>query len=533
MTRAYKQSRHRFSLPLYCSVPGMQVNVVNSYAAASENVPVSLVRSVDLPTDGKPINPTRVSPACVVPTHNPLTQCKTRQIYMKHTLETSKPSPAPPPPAPCGEKHNKTKQRKHNHNFTAVVWYHTAAHRLRTLDGATNSLFNFANLAFNRPMCFAVALFFCVRFICARKKNGHFHCHTTPQQARQPFQPIKFTEFHTKPHLCLDFRDFLHRAHGWKWLCGRAVNLSEGAISLVTLLTSSLMFQPLPSVRHRAGLAFASVTAQQLQWRVLSLELPRMFSAVTDKESELAKNGRCDVYCVVSGATRQRCRQATSVFIHAMPWNNSTSSAHAITRRHASNSSHQGHGCHGHSSLEQKRRERRQQASKPPATSPLSDHPYAKKQIGSSEPPPQPPLSKKFWTVKDSSQNSPTVEATGTASSTSGVNPLPSSTTRTVYYAFMGNTAILLLKGLMWMRSGSTAMMAETLHTFVDTLNQALLILGVRQSAIAPDRVHQYGYGRAAFFWGLVSALGLFWCGAGVTIFHGVCICVRMHACLC
>ena len=103
----------------------------------------------------------------------------------------------------------------------------------------------------------------------------------------------------------------------------------------------------------------------------------------------------------------------------------------------------------------------------------------------------------------------------------SNVNPLPQSTTKTVYYAFFGNTAILLLKGAMWLRSGSSAMMAETLHTFVDTLNQALLILGVRQSAIAPDKSHQYGYGRAAFFWGLVSALGLFWCGAGVTIFHG------------
>ena len=61
----------------------------------------------------------------------------------------------------------------------------------------------------------------------------------------------------------------------------------------------------------------------------------------------------------------------------------------------------------------------------------------------------------------------------------------------------------------------------DTCRLQVDTLNQALLLLGLRQSKIAPDQRHQYGYGRAAFFWGLVSALGLFWCGAGVTIFHG------------
>ena len=47
-----------------------------SYAAASLCVPVSFVSSVDLPTEGKPTNPTRVSPA----------------------LLTSKPRPPPPPP---------------------------------------------------------------------------------------------------------------------------------------------------------------------------------------------------------------------------------------------------------------------------------------------------------------------------------------------------------------------------------------------------------------------------------------------------
>jgi len=34
--------------------PGMQVRVVNSYAAASDLVPVNTVRMVDLPTEGKP-----------------------------------------------------------------------------------------------------------------------------------------------------------------------------------------------------------------------------------------------------------------------------------------------------------------------------------------------------------------------------------------------------------------------------------------------------------------------------------------------
>ena len=40
----------------------MHVNVVNSYAAASDSVPVNLHCNVDLPTEGKPINATRASP---------------------------------------------------------------------------------------------------------------------------------------------------------------------------------------------------------------------------------------------------------------------------------------------------------------------------------------------------------------------------------------------------------------------------------------------------------------------------------------
>jgi hypothetical protein len=101
------------------------------------------------------------------------------------------------------------------------------------------------------------------------------------------------------------------------------------------------------------------------------------------------------------------------------------------------------------------------------------------------------------------------------------MNPIPSESSKTVLLAFGGNAVITLLKTVMWFRSGSSAMLAEAIHTFVDTVNQGLLLMGLRQSMVAPDKIHQYGYGRAAFFWGLVSALGLFWCGAGVTIFHG------------
>ena len=41
--------------PLYSITPGIQVNVVNSYSAISDEVFVIFVSNVDFPTDGKPI----------------------------------------------------------------------------------------------------------------------------------------------------------------------------------------------------------------------------------------------------------------------------------------------------------------------------------------------------------------------------------------------------------------------------------------------------------------------------------------------
>jgi zinc transporter 9 len=94
--------------------------------------------------------------------------------------------------------------------------------------------------------------------------------------------------------------------------------------------------------------------------------------------------------------------------------------------------------------------------------------------------------------------------------------------TRVITMAMSGNMLITLIKGLATLSTGSSAMLAETVHSLVDTGNQGLLYLGARQAAGAPDKKHQYGYGRAAYFWSLVSALGMFWLGAGVTVSHGL-----------
>ena len=88
--------------------------------------------------------------------------------------------------------------------------------------------------------------------------------------------------------------------------------------------------------------------------------------------------------------------------------------------------------------------------------------------------------------------------------------------------AVLGNGCLVLLKLLAFTVSGSGAMLSEAIHSLADTINQALLWLGIRLSERPADREHPYGYGAERFFWSLVSAMGIFFLGAGVTLYHGV-----------
>lgn len=51
---------------------------------------------------------------------------------------------------------------------------------------------------------------------------------------------------------------------------------------------------------------------------------------------------------------------------------------------------------------------------------------------------------------------------------------------------------------------------------------QVLLRFGILTSQQAPTDLHPYGYLKDKFLWSLVSAVGIFCLGAGVTVAHGV-----------
>lgn len=88
--------------------------------------------------------------------------------------------------------------------------------------------------------------------------------------------------------------------------------------------------------------------------------------------------------------------------------------------------------------------------------------------------------------------------------------------------ALIGNIIVALLKWAGFFLTGSSALFSEAVHSVADIANQAFLIVGVVRTKKRPDRDFVYGYGRERFFWALISACGIFFAGAGVTIVHGI-----------
>jgi zinc transporter 9 len=91
-----------------------------------------------------------------------------------------------------------------------------------------------------------------------------------------------------------------------------------------------------------------------------------------------------------------------------------------------------------------------------------------------------------------------------------------------VIAAFTGNFVVCVAKFIGFFLTGSGAMFSEAVHSFADTANQSLLIIGVKKSVKKPDEFYPYGYGKERYIWALISACGIFFIGCGITVYRGV-----------
>jgi cation diffusion facilitator family transporter len=93
---------------------------------------------------------------------------------------------------------------------------------------------------------------------------------------------------------------------------------------------------------------------------------------------------------------------------------------------------------------------------------------------------------------------------------------------KVIYVAIIANLGIAASKYLAAGITASSAMMAEAVHSTVDTGNELLLLLGMKRSRRPPDSLHPYGHGKALYFYSLLVAVYIFALGGGLTVYRGI-----------
>lgn len=92
---------------------------------------------------------------------------------------------------------------------------------------------------------------------------------------------------------------------------------------------------------------------------------------------------------------------------------------------------------------------------------------------------------------------------------------------RAIIAALAANAGIAVAKFIGFAITGSSSMLAESVHSIADTSNQGLLLYGQRAAIKEADRLHPFGYGRSRFFYSFVVALVLFTLGSVFALYEG------------
>jgi cation diffusion facilitator family transporter len=93
--------------------------------------------------------------------------------------------------------------------------------------------------------------------------------------------------------------------------------------------------------------------------------------------------------------------------------------------------------------------------------------------------------------------------------------------TRATLAALAANAAIAIAKFVGYLITGSSSMLAESVHSVADTSNQSLLLFGQREARKKADTLHPFGYGRSRYFYSFVVAMVLFTLGSVFALYQG------------
>ncbi len=92
---------------------------------------------------------------------------------------------------------------------------------------------------------------------------------------------------------------------------------------------------------------------------------------------------------------------------------------------------------------------------------------------------------------------------------------------RTIFYALGANFAIFVAKAVAAWMTGSSAMLAEAVHSLADCGNQGLLLFGMKRASRPPSPNHPLGFGKEIYFWSFLVALMLFSVGGVFSLYEG------------
>ena len=93
---------------------------------------------------------------------------------------------------------------------------------------------------------------------------------------------------------------------------------------------------------------------------------------------------------------------------------------------------------------------------------------------------------------------------------------------KAIIAALLANLGIAIAKFIGFLISGSSSMLAESVHSLADTGNQGLLLLGGRKSRRKADDSHPFGYGRERYVYAFVVSIILFSVGGVFSIYEGI-----------
>lgn len=87
-----------------------------------------------------------------------------------------------------------------------------------------------------------------------------------------------------------------------------------------------------------------------------------------------------------------------------------------------------------------------------------------------------------------------------------------------VIAALGANILVAISKFIGYAISGSAAMLNESIHSIVDCSNQILLLFGDKQASRGQSELHQFGEGRAKYFFSTIVAMMLFFGGGALGV---------------